>query len=191
MLAGILLAAALPLSVGMKWTYAGTVRGNYSRMTPPRKVRTVMRVAEHERVGRFDVYVLRDAPWDLSCFVPKSELPPMTNVIVRDGAKYYHLQLNDPDPFAEAMTDEAGIEKQLEYYAPFIEMPMEGRTSTGCQQGSTKDCWTIEEKNGEFAITFRSSPDDQTIHFRPGVGITGYGYVNRSSPCRIDVRLVR
>lgn len=150
-----------------------------------------MRVDSHKKVGRFEIAVLRGTPWEVSCFTKDSGRPPLTNVIIRDGNAYYHVQMQDPDPIMDVFHSDREVEEELQGYQPFIVMPMKGRKSIGCDAGSTKDCWTVEERNGEFEIKYRSDPDDEVITFRPGIGITRFQYNRNVSPCKIDLRLVR
>lgn len=189
--AALLFAATFPLAHLTEWRYRGTIRGDYEHMTAPRNVSTTMRVDSHAKVGRFEIAVLRGTPWDVSCFTKDSGRPPLTNVIVRDGNSYYHIQMQDPDPIMDVFQSERAVEEELQGNHPFIVMPMKGRKSIGCEGHSAMDCWTIEEQNGEFEITYRTNPDYEILTFRPGVGITRFRYNHNGSPCRIDLRLVR
>lgn len=189
--AAILFAATFPLAYQTQWHYRGTIQGNYERVTPARKASTTMVVDSHAKVGRFEIAVLHGSPWEVSCFTTDSGRPPLTNVIIRDGNSYYHVQMQDPDPIMDVFHSAREVEEELQGYQPFIVMPMKGRKSIGCDADSTKDCWTIEERNGELEITFRTTPDSETINFRPGTGITRFRYNHNNSPCKIDLRLVR
>lgn len=189
--AAILFAAAFPLAYQTQWHYRGTVRGDWTRMTAARSVSTTMRVDSHVKVGRFEIAVVRGTPWEVSCFPRGSGRPPLTNVIVRDGSSYYHLQMQDPDPIMDVFHSEREVEEELQGNQPFLVMPMKGRTSIGCETHSAMDCWTVEERNGEFELTYRTNPDYEILDFQPGVGITRFRYNHNGSPCKIDLRLVR
>jgi len=189
--AAILFAATFPLAHLTEWHYRGTIRGDYKRVTAPRNAATTMVVDSHAKVGRFEIAVLHGSPWGVSCFTTDSGRPPYTNVIIRDGNSYYHVQMQDPDPIMDVFHSAREVEEELQGYQPFIVMPMKGRKSIGCEAGSTMDCSTIEERNGEFEITYRTDPDYQIINFRPEVGITRFRYNHNGSPCQIDLRLVR
>ena len=189
--AALLFAITFPLAYRTEWHYRGTVRGNWDRMTAPRNVSTTMVVDSRARVGRFEIAVVRGTPWEVSCFTKDSGRPPYTNVIVRDGSSYYHIQMDDPDPIMDVFHSERNVEEELQGNQPFIVMPMKGRKSIGCEAHSSMYCWTIDELKGEFEITYRTNPDYEIINFRPGIGITRFRYNHNGSPCKIDLRLVR
>lgn len=188
--AAILLQVAFPLAEGTEWLYRGTTRGDFEHANVERKVRTTMRVISHGVVGRFELAVVDGEPSSISC-AESPEPRHLFTVIVRDGAKYYELVTPNPDPLAEELTTQEEVEKALEGAAPFLDLPMHGRTKLGE--------WTIEElaprailgkTRTPFRLTFRTEPDDEILEFVEGVGITRYRSVHHGSPCEVDLALV-
>ncbi|HKS23866.1 MAG TPA: hypothetical protein VJZ76_13775 [Thermoanaerobaculia bacterium] len=187
MIAALLLAALFPLAEGARWIYSGTTRGDYHRADVVRRVETTMRVLSHRKVGRFEVVVVEGAPSTVGCD-PVPEARRLFTTIIRDGALYYEVV---PDELAT----EAAVKKAIEDATPFLELPLHGRKTIGCEQADHPPmyCWTVEAlpKRGAYRLVYRSNPTLETMEFVEGVGITRWQSVHHGSPCEIDLRLKR
>lgn len=187
--AAVLLAAAFPLAEGTAWVYRGTTRGDYHRADVVRKVETTMRVIAHAKRGRFEVALIDGEPSTVGCdAVPEPR--KLFTMIVRDGARYFETATPNP-----ALPDnEAAVAKEIEDASPFLQVPLAGRKTVGCEQADNPPmyCWSVEPlpKRGAFRLTYRSNPTLETMEFEEGTGITRWQSVHHGSPCEIDLRLV-
>ena len=185
MIAALLLATLFPLAEGTRWLYAGTTRGDYHRADVVRQVQTTMRVLSRKQVGRFEVAVVEGGPDTVSC-EQVAEPRWILTVIVRDGARYYEVP-NDE------LSTEAAVAKAIDDATPFLELPLRGRKSIGCEQADHPPmyCWTVEAlpKRGAYRLVYRSNPTLETMEFEEGVGITRWQSVHHGSPCEVDLRL--
>ncbi len=174
------------MTPGTTWVYNATIRGDFAKPDVVRHVKTTMRVEEYQRVGRYEVAQISGGPRDVACFAIEH---PTIDYWVRDGSRFYEISRSGPD-LLDDPTEES-IAAALEDSDPLVIWPMKGRKSIGCQKDSAMYCWTIEEGDDEFVLTFRTNPDHEIIHFKPNVGITRYVYGHHGSPCDIDVKLVK
>ena len=185
----LLFAALFPLAEGSRWVYRGTTRGDYHDAKVVRRVETTMRVISHSVLGRYEVAVIDGEPSTIGCEkVPEPR--KIFTAIIRDGARYYEIATPNPSPFH----DEAAVTKELEDASPFLETPLAGRKTVGCEQADNPPmyCWTVEAlpKRATYRLTYRSNPTLETMELEEGVGITRWQSVHHGSPCEIDLRLV-
>lgn len=189
MIAAVLLAAAFPLAEGTRWVYRGTVRGDFHRADVVRNVETTMRVTSYAVFGRYEVAVIDGEPSTIGCD-REPEPRRIFTVIIRDGARYYEIGTPNPSPFE----NEAEVKKALEDATPFLEMPLRGRKTIGCEQADNPPmyCWAVEAlpKRATYRLTYRSNPTLEMMDFEEGRGITRWHSVHHGSPCEIDLRLV-
>ena len=187
--AALLLAAAFPLATGTTWVYRGTTRGDYHRAGVVRKVSTTMRVLEHAKRGRFEAALIDGEPSTVGCDATP-EPRRLFTLIVRDGARYYETATPNPS----LPQDEAAVAKEIEDAVPFLEVPLAGRKTVGCEQADNPPmyCWSVDAlpQRGGYRLTYRSNPTLETMDFEEGKGITRWHSVHHGSPCEIDLRLV-
>lgn len=193
MIAALLLSVLFPLAEGTRWVYRGTTRGDYHDANVVRRVETTMRVLSRKQVGRFEVAVVDGGPDTVSC-EQVAEPRRLFTVIIRDGARYYEIATPNPSPLDDELSTEAAVAKAIDDAVPFLETPLRGRKTIGCEQADHPPmyCWTVEAlpKRATYRLTYRSNPTRETIEFEEGVGITRWQSVHHGSPCEVDLRLI-
>jgi hypothetical protein len=186
--------------VGTQWVYRGTTRGDYHDAKVVRRVQTTMRVMSRANVGRYEVAVIDGEPSTVGCDkVPEPR--HIFTVIVRDGARYYELATSSPSPLDDELATEAKVAKAVEDAAIFLEVPLRGRATIGCEESEHPPmcCWTVASQppreiagkvRQPYRLVYRSNPTLETVEMAEGVGITRWQSVHHGSPCEIDLRLV-
>ena len=194
----LLFSALFPLAEGTRWVYRGTTRGDYHRADVVRRVETTMRVIGHAKVGKYELAVIDGGPDTISCDrVPEPRR--MFTVVIRDGNRYYETAT--PNPSLDEFTSEEQVAKQIDEESLFLETPLQGRKTIGCEQAANPPmyCWSVEQqpqreivgkKRRPYRLTYRSSPTLETVEVVEGVGVTRWQSVHHGSPCEIDLRLV-
>ncbi len=206
-------SAYFPLSKGNYWIYSGEVKwwqkndatGKHEDQS--KTLTWKMEVIDTASRGLVFAALIKGFPYDLCWYEPDKERGDY--LIVRVGTGQYHLfsgkavkgvwdKIKNP----EGSLFELVNEDSLILDVPLIVGKLFGdyaQTTTG------RYCWVVEGesaytdkvkgapalKDGRvFTMTYRTSPDFQSVAFVPGLGIVHYQYHHHGTTAECDMQLI-
>jgi hypothetical protein len=195
-----------PLASGAYWVYQGQVQWTEDSTVKEDTVTWKMEVVEVVRRDHVVGYRLKGHPGDLAWYEPGQS--PGDSVIIQVGpTRYYQsspealARLKDPDDFLLELVDES----QLFLDAPLIPGELFGETGQTTRP-DTSYCWVVTGvqpaqldnipgvtgsiARSQYTLIFQSRPDQQTVEFVPGVGITRFAYSHHGTVAEADVKLI-
>ena len=204
-----------PLEKGNYWIYRGETKFLVnSPATKTNEAKSVVLTWKMEVVAtasrdRLFAALIKGAPFDLSWYEPGKTRG--TYLIVRAGIAAYYLFSGDSA--REAWTQikgnapslgKLGLGRGLLIDAPLVEGKVFGGELMNQARG--RYCWVVEGERAfrpkrfpspeklvnprAFTLSFRTSPDHQTLDFVPGLGIVGFQFKHHGTLSETDLSLI-
>jgi hypothetical protein len=200
-------APVFSMAKGAEWTYSGTVKYDVKGKTQSKTVTWTMKVVD--KIDRRDGivgYVMQGHPLDLAFYEEGKK--PSDYMYLAKANRVYQVTLisNEPvdrvkktsDPLTDLMTDET-----LVYDLPLALDKKFGpaqfvanKDGMNVWMVSAAKATTLTGYKGitpanatEYALSFKTNPDRQTVYYVPNIGITRFTYVHNGTVSEVDVKL--
>ncbi len=202
-----------PLSKGSYWIYRGEVKWVQKNDTTGKhedQSKTLtwkMEVIDTASRGLVFAALLKGLPSDLSWYEEGKERG--THLIVRVGSAAYHLLYgeNALKAWQKIKDTKESLHELVDSESLFLDAPLIDRKIFGdfAQSTTGRYCWVVEGesaytdkvkgapslKDGRvFTMTYRTSPDFQSVAYVPGLGIVHYRYHHNGTPAECDMQLI-
>ncbi|BDU72756.1 hypothetical protein [Mesoterricola silvestris] len=197
-----------PLHKGAYWTYVGEAEWTTPVTQKVRggRVRNVMEVLQFIPGEGGFAAVVRGFPMDLAWYEP-GKGNSFSVIICKKGRLFQESSRSLKGATAKAhqlLADRAYPPPGEE---PFLDLPLRaGKTwARTTDRDDGMYCWVVEGSEPRpfsapgvargaafpaFTAHFRTNPDQQTVEFAPGIGITGFTYEHHGAVARTRVRLI-
>lgn len=191
----------LPLRAGSYWIYHGTVKWEEGSKAREAVIDWKIEVLRMVHVGRFDVAVMKGDFEDLTAY--KSGKPRSDYLIVKDGGKYYRINLCGLD-VNQLLSDPAELESNLAFDILFLDTPLTDSECFGqdptLPRNDSMFCWAVQKlpaarfqrkQYPAFSLTFRTIPDTTRFTFASGLGFTHYEYKHPGTASEVSLNLAQ
>lgn len=203
--------AGFPMTQGTSWTYRGVVRWEHGKDEKSSGARVtwkmeILRVIHREHITAAVVHGFpSELNWSTGNSVPLNSL-----LIQTDGGEIYHIDAEQMKPIVDRLDDASDkLEDLLHEDDIFVRVPLEkGKKFCDADSLARDDgmyCWVVSAADKApindvkgldpaardlFEIRYVTNPDDITIKFTPGVGITSYAYHHHGTTADTELKLV-
>jgi len=197
-----------PLNKGASWTYVGEAEWTLPNTHKVRagRVRNVMEVLQFIPGEGGFAAVVRGFPMDLAWYEP-GKGKSISVIICRKGRLYQESSRSLKGAAVKArqlLADRAYPPPGAE---PFLDLPLRAGKTWAKAPGRDDSmyAWVVEGSEPRpfsapgvargaafpaFTASFSTNPDQRTLEFAPGIGITGFAYEHHGAVARTRVRLV-
>jgi hypothetical protein len=197
-----------PLNKGATWTYEGEAAWTTVNTQKVRsgRVRNVMEVLEFIPGDSGFAVVVRGFPMDLAWYEP-GKGNSISVLVCKRGRLYQESSRSRKGASAKArqlLADRSYPTPDLE---PFLDLPLRAGKVWGRAQGRDDSMygWVVDGTEPQpfsapgvargtafpaYTATFRTNPDQRTLEFAPGIGLTAFAYEHHGAVARTRVRLV-
>lgn len=194
-----------PLSPGAYWVYAGTVRWTAGTEIKEATLTWKMEVLDVVSRGAVTGYAIHGYPSDLVGYEEGKQ--PGDATIIQVGSRFY---LAGPDAFQRLRDQNDSLAGLVNDGQEFLDLPLRPGERFGDSAQITREdgmyCWVIEsaapadlsgvsgaalaQPADEYTLSYRTLPDQESIGFVPGIGITRFFYLHHGTVSEVDVKLV-
>jgi len=197
-----------PLNKGATWTYEGEAEWTTVMTQKVRsgRVRNVMEVLQFIPGETGFAAVVRGFPMDLAWYEP-GKGKSISVIICKKGRLYQESSRSAKGAAVKARQLLADHAYPAPGGEPFLELPLRPGKVWGKAPGrdDSRYAWVVDGTEPQpfsapgvargatfpaFTATFTTNPDQRTLGFAPGIGLTAFAYEHHGAVARTRVRLV-
>jgi formylglycine-generating enzyme required for sulfatase activity/murein DD-endopeptidase MepM/ murein hydrolase activator NlpD len=208
-----------PLTKGTYWIYSGVVKWQESAKDVEKTLTWKMEVVDTLIYDYLNVAIIKGHPSDLDWYGGENQDNYLSHRLIvygsKDGLEKFFLF--GVEQVGELATDkEKAIKRIIDNAGPdynddlFLELPLTIGKKFGDPEQITRSdnayCWYVESKDqiqlnnikgisspskmNRYRLVFQTLPDDTTIEYVQGIGITRYAYNHHGTTSETDLKLI-
>ncbi len=185
-----------PLASGAHWTYQGKRRYQQGQQVKEMPLTVEVKVLEAVKGDNGVVLCEMEGCWDDA--ITDLALPSRYGLLLASG-KLFRINAQDLPAAKQALTGEGAIPAEVFDRAELLmEFPLRAGQRFGPPEQLCRSdglyCWNVspapQAGQGAFALSLRTLPDEQTLVFRPGIGVLSWQYRHHGTLDEASLELV-